>query len=102
MWVYSFIPAFIHIPPQFAGKAIIRVEQSDHFQWNFVEDLPTIAKLISLDVEVLHCIESGNVDPVCSIRTKLDAQAAVRIDLKIKIIFFGIAELEKNSRQLSS
>ena len=82
----SFVPAFIEVGIQFPFKLIVRIEQLEELQRQFVIYLPAIGRSVCPDIEVLRCVLSDDIDAVRLLRSELRAKASVGIDFKVEII----------------
>ena len=88
MLLSGFVPAFIEVGVQLPFKLIVRIEQPEELQRQFVIYLPAIGRSLCPDIEILRSIFSDDINAVRLLRSELRAKASVWVDFKVKIVRF--------------
>ena len=86
MRAHRFIPAFVHIPRHFPFKPEPGAKQADKGKGDPVGRLPAVFRPARVNGKIYFRVPSYDVEPVRPVRSRLEAQAAVGIDLEIEIM----------------
>ena len=75
MLLSGFVPAFIEVGIQLPFKLIVRIEQLEELQRQFVIYFPAIGRSVCPDIEVLRSVLSDYINAVRLLRSELRAKA---------------------------